>query len=84
MQITHYHSVTVKAKNKNVDASQRMSYFNNSKSYIPASGYDQTFHFKPDFNPKLQREDMQHTQVGVVGGRGQSNRIVMTWDVFLF
>ena len=52
-----------KAKAVTVDTTKPQNYFNSSKTHPEPSLYDQTFHFNANYNQKLKREDMQHTQV---------------------
>ena len=47
-----------------IESSDAINYFNNTAVHPESSIYDQTFHFTEGYNQRLQRADMEHTQVG--------------------
>lgn len=64
LQLKVKHPATLKAaETATTDTSKDVDYFNNHRTHPESSSYDQIFHYQAGYNPKLKREDMQHTQV---------------------
>ena len=62
-KVSKLHSATKKEKgSKQLDITDRASYFNNEKTHPQVLTYDRTFHVKEGYCSKLKRDDLEHTQ----------------------